>query len=101
MMPTARDPRWVLLLDNGGYSGLSRHREPDADDISAVEKALLQASRLGWLEVMSHIVYEGAIPELLMVRPLCDPKVPFDVAVRSFQQRLRPSQCLYGQDKET
>jgi hypothetical protein len=91
-MPAARDPRWILLLDNGEYSSLSRHREPDADDIAAVEKALRQASRSGWLAVMSHSAYEAATPELLMVRPLCDPKRTFDEVVQSFQQRLKKSQ---------
>jgi hypothetical protein len=92
MMPTARDPRWILLVDNGEYSSLSRHREPDADDIAAAEKALRQASRSGWLAVMSHSAYEAAIPELMMVRSLCDPQISFDQAVQSFQQRLRQSQ---------
>jgi len=99
-MPAARDPRWILLVDNGDYSSLSRHREPDADDIAAAERVLRQASRSGWLAVMSHSVYETAIPELLMVRPLCDPTIPFDEAVQSFQQRLKQAQCLPDEGKD-
>ncbi len=91
-MPVARDPRWVLLVDNGEYSSLSRHREPDAHDIAAAEKALQQASRSGWLAVMSYSAYEAATPELMMVRPLCDPKIPFEEAIQAFRQRLRQSQ---------
>ncbi len=99
-MPAARDPRWILLVDNGEFSNLSRHREPDGDDIEAVEKALRQSSRSGWLAVMSHSVYEAATPELLMVRPLCDPKIAFDEAVQSFQQRLKKSQDSDNKDTE-
>jgi hypothetical protein len=99
-MPAARDPRWILLVDNGEYSSLSRHREPDGDDIAAVEKALRQSSRSGWLAVMSHSVYEASVPELMMVRPLCDPKKTYDEAVQSFHQRLRKSQGSDDKDTE-
>jgi hypothetical protein len=74
-MPTARDPRWILLAETGEYSSLSRYREPDADDVAAAEKGLLQAARSGWLAVMSHSVYEATTPELIMVRPLCNPNI--------------------------
>ena len=87
-MPTPRDPRWILLVDNGDYSSLSRHREPDAEDIAGAEKALRQASRAGWLAIMSHSAYEATIPELVMVRPICDPEISFSEAVQMFQTRL-------------
>lgn len=95
-MPTSRDPRWILLVDNGEYSTLSRHREPDADDIAGAEKALRQASKAGWLAVMSHSAYEATIPELIMVRRLCDPEISFDQAVQLFQKRLSQSQSDSG-----
>jgi hypothetical protein len=91
-MPTPRDPRWIPLVESGEYSSLSRHREPDADDIAAAEKALRQASQSGWLAVMSHSAYEATIPEIIMVRPLCDPKTSFDEAVQEFHRRLKQSQ---------
>jgi hypothetical protein len=92
-MPTARDPGWILLLETGEYSSLSRYREPDAHDIASAENALLQAARSGWLAVMSHSVYEATTPELIMVRALCTPKTSFDEAVHAFQQRLKGGQC--------
>ncbi len=95
-MPTSRDPRWILLVDNGEYSTLSRHREPDADDIAGAEKGLRQASKAGWLAVMSHSAYEATIPELIMVRQLCDPEISFDQAVQLFQKRLSQSQSDSG-----
>ncbi len=91
-MPTPRDPRWILLVDNGDYSSLSRHREPDAEDIAVAEKALRQASRAGWLAIMSHSAYEATIPELVMVRQLCDPEISFDDGVQLFRNRLKQVQ---------
>ena len=92
IMPTARDPRWVLLVETGECSSLSRYREPDDEDIAASEKALLQAARAGWVAVMSHSAYESTVPELLMVRPLCNPKTSFEDAVQAFQRRLKDGQ---------
>lgn len=86
-MPTARDPRWVLLAESGEYSILGRHREPDADDIAAAEAALAQAGRAGWLAVMSHSAHARTAPELVMVRPLRDPRTPFEDAVQAFRRR--------------
>ncbi len=91
-MAIPRDPRWILLVDTGDYSSLSRHREPDAEDIARAEEALRQVSKAGWLAVMSHSAYEATIPELVMVRPLCDPEISFDEAVQLFQTRLRQVQ---------
>ena len=86
-MPTPRDPRWVLLAETGEYSTLGRHREPDADDIAAAEAALGQVGRAGWVAVMSHSAHERTLPELVMVRPLCDPSTSFEVAVEAFRRR--------------
>ena len=87
-MPTARDPRWVLLAETGEYSTLGRHREPDDDDIAAAETALARSGRSGWLVVMSHSVHSRTAPELMMVRPLRDPQTPFADAVQAFRSRI-------------
>ena len=86
-MQTVRDPRWVLLVETGEYSILGRYREPDDETISAAEAALTKAGRAGWLAVMSHSAHALVAPELLMVRPLCDPKMPFEDAIQAFRQR--------------
>lgn len=88
-MPIPRDPRWILLVDTGEYSTLSRHREPDADDIAGIERALRQISRAGWVAVMSHSAYHATIPELLMVRQIFNPMVSFDEAAQLFRERWR------------
>jgi hypothetical protein len=88
-MPTPRDPRWVLLTESGEYSILGRHREPSEEDIAAAEVALAQAGRSGWLAVMSHSAHTRAKPELLMVRPLRDPRLPFEAAVQALHKRGR------------
>ncbi len=87
-MVAARDPRWILLTETGEYSTLGRHREPDETDVAAAEAALARVGQAGWVAVMSDSVHSGAIPELVMVRPLCGPQSPFDQAVKAFQQKL-------------
>jgi hypothetical protein len=86
-MPTARDPRWVVLAETGEYSTLGRHREPDQDDIASAEAALAQAGRAGWVAVMSHSAHARTAPELVMVRPLRDPRTSFEEAVQAFRRR--------------
>lgn len=88
-MPTPPDPRWVLLTESGEYSTLGRHREPSEEDIAAAESALSRAGRSGWLAVMSHSAYSRAVPELIMVRSLCDPQTAFADAVQAFRQHGR------------
>jgi len=87
VMPVARDPRWVLLAETGEYSTLGRHREPEEEDILAAETALARVGRSGWIAVMSHSAYERTAPELVMVRPLRDPRTPFEDAVEAFRRR--------------
>jgi len=87
-MPTARDPRWVLLAETGDVSTIGRHREPDEADIAAAEAALEQVGGSGWLAVMSHSAHAHTIPELVMVRPLRDPRTTFEDAVKAFRTRV-------------
>lgn len=88
-MPTHRDPRRVLVTEIGEFSTLGRHHEPSEQDIAAAEAALARAGRSGWLAVMSHSVHACTLPELVMVRPLCEPKVPFEHAAQAFRERSR------------
>jgi hypothetical protein len=86
-MPTARDPRWILLAETGEYATLGRHREPEEAEIAEAEKALAKADCAGWLAIMSHSIHSRTFPELVMVRPLRAPKTPFQEAVKACQQR--------------
>jgi hypothetical protein len=88
VMPTARDPRWVLLAESGEYSTLGRHREPDVNDLAAVEAALARVGQAGWLAVMSHSTHTRTVPEVVMVRPLRDPRTSFEAAVAAFRRRV-------------
>ena len=88
-MPVARDPRWVLLTETGEYSTLGRHRDPSEEDIAAAEVALARVGRSGWIAVMSHSMHTRAKQEFVMVRPLRDPKTPFDEAVHALHKRGR------------
>ena len=86
---TARDPRWVLLVETGEYSTLGRHREPDTSDIEEAEIALTRLGTAGWLAIMSHSIHGPALPELVMVRPLGNPARTFAEAVFAFSERSR------------
>ena len=86
-MPNHRDPRWVLLTETGELSTLGRHRAPTEDDIAAAEAALDRTTQAGWLAVMSHSVHSRSTPELVMVRPLREPRTTFDDAVHAFRKR--------------
>ncbi len=65
---------------------LGRRREPDEEDIAAVEAALAKAGRAGWIAVMSHSVHDRIMPELMMVRPLREPGTSFADAVQAFRR---------------
>ena len=88
-MPNARDPRWVLLTETGDLSTLSRHREPDEQDIAKAVAALARLERAGWIAVMSHSLHERPPPDLIMVRPLRDPTTPFAEAVAALHDRRK------------
>lgn len=87
-MPTPRDPRWILLVENGEYSSLSRYREPDDEDFAIVQAALEKAGKAGWIAVMSHSTYEATVPEVVMVKPVRETSTPFEDAVAAFRRRL-------------
>lgn len=81
------DPRWVVLTEDGSIATLGRHREPNADDLAEMEIALAQVGRAGWIAIMSHSAYSTQSPDLIMVRPVRHPRVPFDAAVEAFRRQ--------------
>lgn len=86
-MTAGRDPRWIVLLETGEYSIVGRHREPDADDLARFEAALERNGRSGWLAVMDRSEHAAGTPEIVMVRPLLQPSMPFEAAVAAFRSR--------------
>lgn len=88
-MPDAKDPRWVILVETGDYSILGRHREPEPNDIAAAESSLTRLGLAGWLAVMSHSAHDPGSPNFLMVQPLRQPTISFDLAVQAFRNRHR------------
>ncbi|BFL64905.1 hypothetical protein ACX4M5_15270 [Roseomonas mucosa] len=74
----AKNPRWIVLVADGRYSTIGRHREPDADDIARIEDGLRHAGVSGWLAIMSQSAYSPGLPEVVEVRPLGDPSEPFE-----------------------
>lgn len=88
-MPAALDPRWVLLSETGEYSIIGRHREPEEADIAAAELALAQAGVSGWIAVMGGSAESKTLPDLVMVRPLREPRSTFEAAVQAFRRHQR------------
>lgn len=86
-MPSAKDPRWVALIESGEFSIVGRHREPEPDDIAAAEASLARAGLAGWLAVMSHSAHDRTAPEFVMVRTLRQPTSSFAQAVQAFRHR--------------
>jgi CRP-like cAMP-binding protein len=86
-MPSALDPRWVVISENGLISTVSRLREPLEREIVALEIELAKLGMAGWLAIMSHSQYSSTEPQLMEVRVLGRPKVPFEEAVSASRTR--------------
>jgi hypothetical protein len=75
------------LTEAGEYSTVGRYREPDKDDIATMEASLSRAGLSGWLAIMGGSAHDKTPPQLVMVRPLCNPRTSFDAAVQAFLRR--------------
>lgn len=76
----AKDPRWIVLAEDGRHSSVGRHREPDVEDIARIEDGLRQAGLGGWLAIMSQSAYHSGLPEVVEVRVFGTPAVAFTAA---------------------
>lgn len=83
-----RDPRWILLSENGDYSIVGRHREPEPEDIARLEASLAGHGLGGWLAIASNSFHAPVFPEMIMERVLGDPKASFDRAVAILRRRV-------------
>lgn len=84
-----RDPRWILLTEDGDHSTVGRHREPDDDDVARATAALQEHGKAGWIAVMSQSGYARGVPEVMMVRALgAESAASFDVARERLLARL-------------
>jgi hypothetical protein len=91
----AKAPRWTVLAEDGRYSSVGRHREPDAEDIARIEDGLRQAGVGGWLAIMSHSAYVPGLPEVVEVRTFGSPNVDFDVGRDVLLKRIADERiCL-------
>jgi hypothetical protein len=84
----ARDPRWIILLEDGSYSTIGRHRQPDDDDIARADGSLERAGLSGWLAVLSQSEHSLGVPEVLAVRELRGPAITFDDAKKKLLVRI-------------
>ena len=75
-----------MLATDGRYVTLGRATDPSETEISIAEEALRGQRLAGWLAIMEGNPYVGAIPTLMEVRPLAEPKECFaDVATICLQ----------------
>jgi len=89
----AKDPRWIVLAQDGRYSSVGRQREPDAEDIARIEEGLRQAGVGGWLAVISQSAYAPGVPEVVEVRPLGEPAGAFEDAKQVLLSRIAEQQA--------
>ena len=80
------DRRWVVLATDGRYVTLGRATDPTESEIRRAEEALRAQGSSGWLAIMSGTAYAKSTPDLMVVRPLAEPKSTFDEAVNAFRR---------------
>lgn len=86
-MPTAAERsterRWVVLGTDGRYVTLGRASDPSEDELRQAEASLRAQGLSGWLAVMQGNPHVGAVPRLMEVRPLAEPRLPFEKAAEA------------------
>ena len=80
-----RDPRWIVLGEDGKFITLGRATDPSAEEIALAEERLRGDGLAGWLAIMSGSAYSHHAPTVTMVRPLADPKGSFNAAADAFR----------------
>jgi hypothetical protein len=83
--------RWIVLGEDGRYVTLGFHSDPSPDEIVKAEAGLAAQGLAGWLAVMEGAYYQHRKPTVMMVRPLCNPQLPFAEAVDAFQAARKAS----------
>lgn len=87
---TARqvEVRWMLLAEDGRYGWVGRHTDPSEDEIAAFEASMRERGTPGWLAVHRGDFWDRrSTPELVMVRPMAAPTLPWEVGVETFLAR--------------
>jgi hypothetical protein len=85
-----RERRWIVLVEDGRLGGtLGRHTDPTDDELTAVEKSLLDQGLAGWVAITEGIYYSAEEMSLLKVRELGRPIVTWDDAVTAFLEQRR------------
>lgn len=87
-MPSAPDPRWIILFESGEYMLMGRHRQPSVDELREMEARMTERSVRGWLAVMDRSEYAPGEPEFVMIKAIGDPLASFEDAVINFRSRI-------------
>jgi hypothetical protein len=75
----------IFLAENGHHSKLSDDKEPSADLIRGQEKLAKTSGVRGYVARVQGI--PGQV-KLMMLQPINDPKVPFDVSAQKYYDRV-------------
>ncbi len=85
-----RERRWIVLVEDGRLGGtLGRHTDPTDEEITAVEKSLVDQGLAGWLAITEGIYYSDEEMTVLKVRELGRPTVLWNDAVAVFLEQRR------------
>jgi hypothetical protein len=79
------ESRWIVLSVDGRHVTLGRHTDPSPDEIAEAEKGLSRQGTAGWLAVMRGQYHGRGKLELMRVRALADPAIPWEQAVTAFE----------------
>ncbi|UNC13984.1 hypothetical protein FE249_07010 [Acidiphilium multivorum] len=75
----------MILFEDGRYSLVGRHSSPTEEELSAIEASMANSGLKGWLAIMDRSEYAAGVAQFMMHRPMRDPAVPFEAAVRAFE----------------
>jgi hypothetical protein len=81
--------RWLVLGTDGRHVTVGRHSDPDPSELAHVAGLLREKNLSGWLVLMKGGYYVQRKPELMLVRPLCEPADCWDEAVAAFDANWR------------
>ena len=88
-MTKPRDPRVIIITENGEWGVAGRHTDPSEAEIAEYEANLVRQGASGWLAIASGSFYSRGFPEIVMSRTLGSPAIPFEAAIEALKARLR------------
>ena len=86
-MTSAREPRWIVLAQDGRHVTIGRHTDPAEAEIEASGEQLRSLGLGGWLVVMNGAYHQDRGPvTLMMVREIAPSAVAWIDAEAAFHR---------------